>query len=209
MTLTIEKEKLLLVEGQDEVSVFSELLNILAITDIQIIECGGNIQLKSKFPALVKSFGFADVKSYAIVQDADNSFAGTLSRVQALLKTCGEPVPVSAEVFVEKNARRVGIFILPRHGATGMLEDLYLDTLAGSSVLECVDSCVEELRAKCPPTNQKGHYGISQNTAKVRTLGTFMATAVPHNRLGIAAKDGYWNLTHGAMNALTAFVKQI
>ena len=209
MTITIEKEKLLLVEGQDEISVFGELLNILEITDIQIIECGGNIQLKSKFPALVKSSGFADVKSYAIVQDADTSFSGTLSRVQALLKKSGEPVPVSAEIFVEKNARRVGIFILPGNGATGMLEDLYLNTLAGSLVLECVDLYLGELLAKCPPTIEKGQFGVSQNTAKVRTLGTLMATSVPHNRLGIAAKDGYWNLTHGAMGALTAFVKQI
>ncbi len=209
MTIAIEKEKLLLVEGRDEVSVFGCLFGLLKISDIQIIDCGGNVQMKNRFPALVKSPGFADVKSYAIVQDADTNFNGTLSRIQSLLKTCGQPVPVAAESFVDKNGLRVGIFILPALGAQGMLEDLYLSTLQGTAVLQCVDSCVEELNVKCPSTSVNGQFGIAQNTAKVRTLGTLMATSAPHNRLGHATIDGYWDMKHPAMAALTAFVMQI
>lgn len=208
--IQIRKEKLLIVEGKDEESVFGQLLVELGITDVQIIECGGNIQFKTNFPALTKSPGFADVSSYAIVQDGDANPRGALDRVQGVLKKCEQPVPASAETFVDKHGVRVGIYILPGAGVPGMLEDLYLATLQGTPVLGCVDRCVEEMLVACPPTNEKGAFGVPEiRMAKVRALGTLMATSGPHNRLGLAAKDGYWNLKHPAMDSFVAFVRQL
>lgn len=206
----IEKEKLLLVEGEDEVSVFKLILEGLNIDDIQIIGCGGNVQLKTKFPALIKSSGFADVISYAIIQDADSNSKSVLESVQSLLKKFDQPVPTTAEQFVTKHGMRVGIYILPGAGSAGMLEDLYLKTLEGTAILECVDKCVEDMLKKCPPTTEKSTFGVPEaRKAKVRALGTLMATSGPHNRLGHAAKDGYWNLKHVAMASLIAFIQQV
>lgn len=209
-TTQIEKSKLLLVEGNDEVRVFTFLLNAIEIFDIQIIDCGGNVQLKTKFPALIKSAGFSDVTSYAVIQDADSNAPGVFESVQSLLRKYQQPVPTAAETFIEKDGLRVGIFVLPGAGLPGMLEDLYLRTLEGASVLECVDACVGELSTMCPPTAEKGAFGVPINRlAKVRALGTLMATSGPHNRLGHAAQDGYWNFSHDAMQPLIEFLKKL
>lgn len=209
MALQIEKNKLLLVEGKDELSVFAEILNAIGRDDIQLIECGGNIQLKTKFPALIKSPGFFNVTSYAIVQDADNNAASALDRVQSLLRRCDQPVPTTSETYVDRDGLRVGIYILPGAGVTGMLEDLYLTTIAGTAVLECVDRFVADLLERCPPVVGRGQFAVPGATAKVRALGTLMATAGPHNRLGLAAKDGYWDVTHAAMVPLTSFIRDL
>lgn len=209
-TLKIEKNKLLIVEGKDEISVFGFLLDSIGISDIQVIDCGGNVQLKNRFPALIKSTGFSDVTSYAIIQDADSNAPGVFESVQSILRKHQQPVPTSVETFVDKDGLRVGVFVLPGAGLPGMLEDLYLSTLEGTAVLQCVDSCIEEMIQVCPPTSEKSVYGLPiQRQAKVRTLGTFMATSGPHNRLGHAAKDGYWDFSHGAMQPLIAFLKSL
>ncbi|MER2514472.1 MAG: DUF3226 domain-containing protein [Nitrosomonas ureae] len=207
-TNQISKEKLLLVEGNDEVTVLSLLLDTIGITDIQIIDCGGNIQFKSKFPVLIKSPEFSDVTAYAIIQDADSNAPGAFESIQYQLSKHLQPTPVSVETFVEKNGVRVGVFVLPGAGLPGMLEDLYLKTLEGTPVLECVDSCVDEISKRCPPSTVKGIFGLpTQRLAKARALGTLMATSAPHNRLGHAAKDGYWNFSHGAMQPLIEFLR--
>lgn len=208
--IRITEEKLLIVEGNDEVSVFGKIFEHLSINNVQIIECGGNIQFKSKFPSLIKSSGFSDVTSFAVIQDADNDALAAFQRVQHVLSVCQQPVPREAGTFVAKDGVQVGAFILPGANLPGMLEDLYLQTLEGSPVLECVDSCVGEMRQKCPPTDRKNIFGIPlQREAKIRTLGTLMATSGPHNRLGHAAKDGYWDLSHPAMESLFTFLKQL
>ncbi len=212
MPINVEKTKLLLVEGKDEVSVFEELLATIGISDIQVIDCGGNIQLKEKFPIVLKHPNFVDVESYAIIQDAESDFSATVTRVQALLRAHGQPVPRLAGEFAEKNSRRAGVYVMPNNSSNGMLEDLYLATLAGTPILQCIDACVDLLQVNCPPTNDKGVFGLPANPekrAKVRALGTLMATSVPHNRVGIAAKDGYWNFSHPSMTPFTNFIRQL
>ena len=153
--------------------------------------------------------GFDEVMVYAIIQDADTNYNSTFQSIQNLLSVNHQPVPTAAEVFVEKNGKRVGIFIMPSHGSTGMLEDLYLQTLGGTPVLQCIDSCITDFQTKLPVVAKKGEFALSSNIAKARTLGTLMATAGPHNRLGHAAMDGYWDLNHIAMRSIRQFIKEL
>ena len=104
MNITIQSQKLLLVEGEDEKSVFTAFLDTLKITDVQVIVCGGNVQFKIKFPNIVKIPGFDDVMVYEIIQDADTNYNSTFQSIQNLLSVTHQPVPRDAEVFVEKNA---------------------------------------------------------------------------------------------------------
>lgn len=209
MNIKIQQEKILLVEGKDEVAVFEELLGVIGRQDIQIIPSGGKIQFKSLFPSIVKSPGFGDVSSYAVIHDSDSDPAAALQRIQSVLDRCQQPVPTRVNEFVERHGTRVGVYLLPGDGAPGMLEDLYLATLAGQSVLGCIDKCIAELSAVCPPPTARGQFAVPTNVAKARTLGTFMATSDPLNCLGLAAKAGYWDLSHGAMSTLTHFIKSI
>ena len=209
MAIEIKATKLLLVEGGDEVSVFEHMLPILGVTDVQVVNCGGNVQFKNVFPALSKSPSFSDVESYAVIQDADADAHAAFQRIQSVLDRCQQPVPKSVNSFVSSKGVKVGVYILPGNGESGMLEDLYLKTLGGHPLLDCIDRCVDELKAVCPPCSDKGGFGLSSNLSKARALGTFMATKGPHNRLGHAAKDGYWDLSHGAMSDLASFLKNI
>ncbi len=54
MPEAITKSKILLVEGKDEVNLFTELLVNLDLTDVQVIEVSGKDKFPSKLEALVK-----------------------------------------------------------------------------------------------------------------------------------------------------------
>lgn len=209
MAKNIQKEKVLFVEGKDEVGVFEVLLQRIGINDIQIISSGGNIQFKNLFPSIIKSPDFSDVVSYGIIQDADVDCGAALKRIQHVLDRCQEPVPTQVNKFVERNGRKVGVYLMPGNGAPGMLEDLYLATLEGAPVLECVNVCISELAEACSSTSERGQFTLPANLAKARALGTFMATSEPLNCLGLAARAGYWNFDHGAMADVTDFLRGI
>lgn len=206
---SIEKEKLLIVEGADEQNVFDWYFRKIGVTDIQIIDGGGKDQIASNFPALIKTRGFIDLKSYAILRDADESAASAFQSIQGILRNNGQPVPKAPEEYIENNGLKVGVFILPGSGENGMLETLYLRSLEGTELLRIVDECVEELKVHYPPLAENTGFQISRNTEKVRAHGTMMATKKTLNRLGLVASAGYWDFEHASLDSLKVFLAQL
>ena len=70
----IKKDKLLLVEGNDDQNFFQKLMQEVAIDGIQIISMGGKEGFKiPNFKSVINTPGFREVKSLGIVRDADNN----------------------------------------------------------------------------------------------------------------------------------------
>ena len=89
----LEKNKLLLVEGKDEINFFKALCSYLRINDLQIIETGGKEKLKIELPVVLLMRNFENVESIAVIQDADNSFASAVDSLKYLLNKHNLPVP--------------------------------------------------------------------------------------------------------------------
>ncbi len=73
--LTIKKEKLLLVEGEDEKSFFDSLLRYIKLNSIQTEVVGGNENFKNEIPKTAKAPGFKRVKKIAVIRDAEKEKA--------------------------------------------------------------------------------------------------------------------------------------
>lgn len=207
----IEKEKLLLVEGKDEVSVFEKLLPALGINDVQVINCGGKDTFKSNFPSLIKTPGFSEVITYAIIQDADHSAASRFESIQHYLRENQQPVPEQIGEIEANNSVRVGIYLCPGEARAGMLENKFLDTLKDTPICACVEAYVQTLTESCPTSEagSKGVFGLPNNLAKAKTLATLVATKDPCTSLGLAAQQGYWNFDHPSMQDLGDFLRQL
>jgi len=214
MSITIDKPTLLLVEGKDEVNFFAALLDECQITEVQIIEVGGKDKFKLEFPTLLNLDGFSQVKSYAIIRDADNDANATLTSIQSLLSKYHQPVPNDCGELVNNNGIRVGIYIVPGNKNEGMLENLCLDTVTNHPVLQCVDhylSCLEKnLEFEVESADKEpGKYYFPKNRAKAR-MHAFLAGQnkwVPS--LGLAAKKGYFNLSAEVLSDLRRFLKNL
>jgi hypothetical protein len=144
----ISKAKILLVEGKDEVCLFTELLKVLNLAnDIQIIEAKGkdrfaneliNITLRSGFRQLVTSIG--------IIRDADNDPQGAFKSVCSALHRA-ELVEPSVPLVPKAGHPQVVVMIVPNADSCGMIENVCLDSVSDDPAMDCVEQffqCLQE-----------------------------------------------------------------
>ncbi|MBF0477681.1 MAG: hypothetical protein HQK59_18015 [Deltaproteobacteria bacterium] len=208
----IEKEKVLLVEGLDEVNFFKAMLEHLDMQNVQTRDVGGKDNLRKLFPDVLNDPGFSRVKSYAIIRDADDNADNTLKSVQGLLKDKSQPVPSNHAETAELNNLKVGIFIMPGNAAEGMLEDLCLKAVENHTVLKCADdylACLETNLETLPNGQEKepGKQYFPKNRAKAR-MHSFLAGMHEYiTSVGLAAdKEGYFDLDADAFKDLRDFL---
>lgn len=199
-TLEIKKPKLLVVEGREEQMFFEALNQHLGLKKIQIMPIGGKEKLRGNLKALVRSPGFPQVVSLAVVRDADEDPDGAFQSVRDALQAAGLPTPEKAFEPVNENPR-VAVLILPKADRSGMLEDLCLEAVVQDPAMECVEryfQCLQEKDLTLP-------HNISK--AKVQV---FLASRPKAGlRLGEAAQAGYWpwdaEAFHQVKNFLSSF----
>jgi hypothetical protein len=199
MPLAIQKEKLLVVEGKDEVNFFSCLLKHMDVNDFEVVDVGGKDRFKVEFPALRRASGFSEIKLVAIVRDAENDAMSAFSSIRNILKKEGLRPPDNPNQFSE-DIPRIGVFITPGDSNQGMIEDLCLRTVKDHPVLRCVDSfmdCISNLNIH--PKN------IAKSKAQV-----FLA-AMPDIvcRVGLGAEKGYWDFNSEELITLKSFLNYL
>lgn len=199
---TINKPKLLLGEGKDEVRFLNALLGELRITDIQVVDYGGKTLLKDYLEVLAKTpnSGFAGLVSLAITRDADTDAAGAFASACAALANAGLAVPSAHGQFAGANPQ-VGVWILPDGITPGMLEDLCMASVQTDLALPCVDEyfrCVGQRAGRQP-----------NNIAKARLHVWLASQAEPDKRLGEAAEKGYWPWDAAAFQPLIRFLQSL
>ncbi len=211
--IKVEKEYILLVEGEDEKKFFCSYLKHLGIEDVQTIPVGGKDKFKEYFPLFIADSGFNAVKSYAIIRDADDDMDSTFQSVVELLKKYKQPSPDNVFEFNAKNGKKVGIYIMPGVISGKMLEDLCLEVVKGSPVLDCVDGYID-----CLDTNtnkiesrvelEKGKFYFPKNLSKAK-LHAYLAGMYEYvPNLGMATKKKYWDLDSPVLDHLKDFIGQ-
>ena len=202
----IEKPKILLVEGQDEVEFFKVLLKKKCLKeDFQIIDIAGRDKFNiNSLMALKNIPEFEKVTSLAIIQDADdNDPQSRFDSICSTLKGCNLNPPAQIGSFNTASQPKVGIFILPDGKNEGMLESLCLSTVGSKEkdIMKCVNEfmmCVEKLDNKQPKNKEKA------------CLQAFLSAMPEDTRsIGVAAKKDYWDFDSDQLKPLLDFLKQI
>jgi len=200
----IECNKVLLVERDDEVRLFEELIKFMGWTpnvDIQMRKINGKDN-RDEFEVFLNDPGFPIVKGYAIIRDADTNAGSALQSVRKLLSDQGQPCSMESSEFESNGELTVGIFIMPGHAKTGMLEDLCLLSVKDHPVMPHVEgfmSRVQETMQDNAPKNE--------SKAKTQAFLSAMHKPVPH--LGVAAQCGYWPFDKEAFSNIREFIERL
>ena len=199
----IDKRKLLLVEGKDEVSFFNVLLEKNKINEIQVMDTGGKEQFKKLFPIIKNTPGFDELETLAIIHDADKDSQIAFQSVCDVLKNNEIKAPKEESVFIS-DTLKVGVFIITYKENKGNLEALCLSSIESDSIMECIDSFTDCIKKK---KNSNYKTPINIHKAKCRAFLSAMEEDTPS--LGVATKKEYWNLDSEKLKPLLDFLKQI
>ena len=204
----ITSQKILAVEGKDEINFFNKLLKHQNI-NCQVLEVGGKGQFPNKLPSLIRSPGFARadgsfaVTHLAVIRDknGDNAF----DSVTGILRD-NDLVSPEKEGQFSNGKPKVGVFIMPGKKIKGtMLEDLCLETVGTHPAMKCVNefaTCVSALKTR--PKN------ISKAKVQVFKAQVFLATQPETvGSVGLGAQKGYWDLDSPCLDDLKAFLENM
>lgn len=212
--IQISSEKIILVEGDDEINFFDAFLRHLELKDIQLMDFKGKDNLKNIILEFVDNSNFNLVKSYCIIRDADKSAKSAFQSVADLLKKYKQPCPKKNAQFAHSEKLKVGVYIVSDHFGKGMLEGLCLATVKDHPIMPCVDdlfTCFKsKLVGKTPekPHSKKNHF-YPKNESKAKSLAFLSGMYEPANSIGIAAQQNCWNFDHESLSELKKFLEEL
>ena len=190
----------LLVEGSDAEGFFDALIEHLALENIQLQNFGGVTELRTFLPAFTKRSGFSRVTSVGIVRDAETTATGAFESVRGCLQRAGLPIPNATGQRVGDHPA-ITVMILPDGHQPGMIETLLCETFSNEDMRTCIDTffkCVEEFQGR-----------VVHRPDKARARAYLATKRDPHLSVGNAAKRGYWDLEHTALQPLHTFLRDI
>lgn len=182
----IEKSRLLIGEGRDEVEFLRALTRDLGCSDeSQIEDFGGKTELSSFLSLVARDERFSRLSHLLVTRDADESFDAAFSSVQHALRKNGLPTPAWPGVVASKDRLTVSVWIMPNNSRAGMLEDLILESLDRDPTMSCIRAFEECARPLTGPWNSKS-----------RVRAWLAAKCGDVASVGIAAQRGLFDLRH-------------
>jgi hypothetical protein len=149
--IRIQRENLILVEGEDGKYFFWHLLENYEIGSIDVHNYGGVNDLTKYIQALQKLDNYNAVKTILIVRDAENSAISAIQSVNASLKKSGlitEDAEYVSPFEIVNQVKRIGIMTFPgidESGEiieTGTLEDLCVKLFKEQAVIKKTDEYI-------------------------------------------------------------------
>ena len=199
----IRSDRLLLVEGRDEVNLFDALMKhcLDAESKVQVIDAGG----KDRFPRNLKALYTAaqarpSLRSIGVVRDADDDAAGAFRSVCDHIRNVGYEPPAVHGEFSDA-APSIGVFIVPNGVEPGAIETLCRRSKESDEVAKCVDEYLN-----CLDGNEAMQ---STNEDKSFAHAYLAAMGDPVARVGEGAKQGVWDFESAAFGELTEFVREL
>ncbi len=204
--LEIWADRLLLVEGRDEVNLFNAFIGHRfgeeRRSEIQVVEAGGRDRLPGNLNANLNAIALAsrNVRAIGAVRDADDDAGGAFRSVCDHLRNAGYAPPAAHGGFSDATPA-VGVFIVPDGNAPGAIETLCRRSCERNAASGCVEdymSCLDERGAM-----------RSGNRDKTFAHAYLAATDDPVARVGEGALQGAWNFDSDAFADLSAFLRQL
>ena len=196
--VTLQRARLLLVEGADEARFMEPLCNHLQLANIQIIPYGGKNRLGGFLRALTRMHGFETVERLAVVRDADENAGSAFQSVQSALESADLPVPAQVESF-EDGKPQVSVLIMPPGSQDGCLESLLWEMITSkdAGMAQCIGEFID-----CTSTSH-----MENSLDKARIYAYLSVQRRPGLRIGEAAEAGQWDFNHNLLNPLNIFVR--
>jgi len=146
--MVINKKKIILVEGNDELYFFMRLLNYKGINDVFIEPFNGKDKLTTHIKSLIKRDGFDDVTSIIILRDSDESYKSSSDSVNYCLRINGLiTADIKPFTINDQNNRKIGFGLFPGIEKNGTLEDLCLKIFNTNSNNVMVKKYIEDFQA--------------------------------------------------------------
>ena len=219
----MKHERVVLVEGGDEICIFPRIMKTVLNGDVSEInkgpfECGSTVFTSGpdtiRFVAVGGRTKFAHavnfllkqaernnirLRSLGVVCDSDDNPTESLNLLQDALKGAGLPVPKSHADFAVRE-QTVGIFLLPDGRSGGSLDTLCRKSVADDPRSRCVDGYLDCLKDLDKPVKNDGKSFVFAYSVAVGRKG---------DRAGSLARHGDLNLAHEAFNPLAGFLKKL
>src|SRR5574344_1958753 len=209
MQEAIKSDKMLLVEGKDEILFFDALLKYLAIDAVYVTCAEGKDNIANEYAVQSKRSGFSAVTRIGFVRDAEAQEAELpFKRICKVMKkyTPELPVPEKTGVVVSSGEYRTGIFIMPDCSKPGMIEDLCLASVANEELLTKAQVYVADAESIY---TAKGETAKQFNRPKA-LVQTYLAGNVPIVAgLGTAALKGVWNFDDPVFDGIKRFCREL
>ena len=191
-----EQPKQLIVEGNDEVRVFSALCRHLDISDLQIQPCGGYQNLRRFLMTLRVMEGFDNIQSLAIVADANANRSGRQQSIQGALSNVGLPAPSAPLQIASQGGIQVAYLVVPHDAEGTMLEDVCLASVSADAAMNCVDEYFDCLMREGASTPREVHL------SKARVHAFLASRDSPDLRIGEAADAEIWRFEDEAFRPM-------
>ena len=196
----VNRDSLLLVEGNDDARFFAAFLKSLRNgNSVQIAMVGGKDNFRPFITeTLIRAPGYSRLRKLGLVRDADSSAQSAFQSLADSLRAANLPAPSQPWEAVPQGQLTVSVGILPDGTSEGDLETLCLNSIGDNAALQCGNEylrCMEQTRVAL------GH----RNKAR---LHTFLATGDdPGLRIGEAADAGVWDWTSPSLRQVSDFLK--
>ena len=203
MGISISTDYLLLVEGKDEVNLFTRLIdNCLGNdVDVQVLKAGGREQFRRNLSAIREAARERpSLRAIGVVRDADDNPDAGFESVRDSVAAVGYLPPARHAEFSGGNPS-IGIFITPDGESGGAIETVCRRSLDGHPAIGCVDEYLECARRRdvLHATNEDKSF-----------VHAYLATLHdPLVRVGEAALAGVWDFQRPEFGGLVRFVDQL
>jgi len=205
----IQKNKLILVEGSDDLYFFNYYLKFLEIKNIEIrcIGCKFGFNELSTFMKILNNFNL--LESLGLVCDADDNFAEEeFKRLSGIINEINKKDPIPGINLLSPSDKgsfstgnpRIGIFVFPNNEKKGRLEDLFLSCVNDKPEMKCVNpfmDCV--LKLKNSPRIQ----------SKAKALAYLATQKETRRGVGGAAREKIWEFKSNELNGVKAFIENL
>ena len=202
-SLEITSDRLLLVEGKDEINLFDELMKHCfgAEPTVQVIDAGGMRKFPNRLRAIqTAGRARATLRAIGVVRDADNDAVGAFRSVCDHIRNVGYEPPAAHGEFSNATPS-IGVFIVPDGEEPGAIETLCRRSRDGDEVAKCVDQYLN-----CLAGNEAMR---STNEDKSFAHAYLAAMEDPVARVGEGAKQGVWDFESAAFAELSEFVRKL
>lgn len=198
----VTSERLLLVEGQDEVNLLTEILSAIGVANVQLLDCGGKDQFTSRLEAALGNARTKaiDLVCLGVIRDADLDFNGAFDSICGSLRNNDLPVPIKVLDVATGNPCTT-VFIAPDNHNLGAIEQLCWDSVSTEPAGSCVEQYID-----CLTDNS----ALSSTDTGKSKVHAYLASMVdPVASVGIGAKAGYWKLDHSAFDDIKQFIQNV
>lgn len=200
----LEKDKLLIVEGKDELSFFQSFIDEmqdLNPDNIDMVDVGGKNDFGTKIKDLKKVPGFDSVKNIGIFRDSHQNPSKAFNETKDIAKTCNLPIPENHSRSYEKRGQNLLVGLLPKPSSKGELEHLCIMSVSNKVTYSHTEDFIESVKNHYQNELKKEH--------KAKALG-YIAARKHHIRdFRHGCHERVWNYDDDCFNYLKKCLRSI